>query len=211
MSARQLPLCSARDHLSPVGTIWKSCRLNLSKIVDCFSCWKCQFIEFVCAVCCSIDNLKVKETVGVDVVFSSCTKTRLMQAVNPSSGWVLGYLLKALPGSAQHRTGRLTLALKKSTMDTIDCAILACGRLYFCWPGKIWHLELCLPVWDLSIFCRHYSWGDCPQRCGLVASASLQPGPEVFSQFQISITFSKRLLLWNQQILHCVVKRNRQL
>lgn len=149
MSARQLPLCSARDHLSPVGTIWKSCRLNLSKIVDCFSCLKCQFIEFV--LCCSIDNLKVKETVGVDVVFSSCTKTRLMQTVNPSSGWVLGYLPKALPGSAQHRTGRLTLALKKSTMDTLDCAILACGRLYFCWPGKIWHLELSSSLGSLNI------------------------------------------------------------
>lgn len=70
---------------SPVGTIWRSCRLNLSRIVACLSCIKHHFIEFVCVVCCSIDNLKVKETVGVDVVFSSCTKTRLMQAVK---GWV---------------------------------------------------------------------------------------------------------------------------
>lgn len=72
---------------SPAGTIWKSCRWNLSKIVACLSCIKHHFIEFVCVVCCSIDKSipKVKETVGVDVVFSSCTKTRLMQAVN---GWV---------------------------------------------------------------------------------------------------------------------------
>lgn len=49
------------------------------------SCIKHQFIEFVCVVCCSIDNLKVKETVGVDVVLSSCIKIRLKQDVN---GWV---------------------------------------------------------------------------------------------------------------------------
>lgn len=55
------------------------------KVVACLSCIKHQFIEFVCVVCCSIDNLKVKETVCVDVVFSSCTKTRLKQTVN---GWV---------------------------------------------------------------------------------------------------------------------------
>lgn len=53
--------------------------LQIKFILDKFN------LQFVCVVCCSIDNLKVKETVGVDVVFSSCTKTRLVQAVN---GWV---------------------------------------------------------------------------------------------------------------------------
>lgn len=160
---------------SPVGTIWKSCRLNLLKIVACLSCIKHQFIEFVCVVCCSIDNLKVKETVGVDVVFSSCTKTRLKQAVN---GWVsFGLPPKCFVRFCTAGTGRLTLAFRKST------SVLSWFRegLYVCWPWTVWHLELGLPVWDLLILCRHYSWGDYPQQRALVASASLQPRPELFS------------------------------
>lgn len=62
----------------------------LSKIVDCLSYLKYWFIEFVYAVCCSIDKPKVKWTLGVDVRFSSYTKIRLTRAVNADSSNIWG-------------------------------------------------------------------------------------------------------------------------